>query len=119
MDRGRAAYAAVEDRVPGWLRLCRILPQHAASGAAVYLVLRLAGNSAALVGALAEANSQRAVLYSRDRCRAVHVRARRRANARRGQFPAARTETRCHRARIDDGASLSLLALSDVVSLHH
>src|SRR3981189_2005693 len=58
IDRRRAAYAAVEDRVLGWLRLCRILPQHAAPGAAVYLVLRLAGNPAALMGALAEANSQ-------------------------------------------------------------
>src|SRR6266576_3565882 len=49
IDCRRAAYAAVEDRVLGWLRLCRILPQHAAPGAAVYLVLRLAGNPAALM----------------------------------------------------------------------
>src|SRR6202165_2321830 len=50
IDRRRAAHAAVEDRVLGWLRLCRILPQHAAPGATVYLVLRLAGNTVAVRG---------------------------------------------------------------------
>src|ERR1700687_2537277 len=53
-DRRRAAHAALEDGVMGWLRLCRILPQHAAAGAAVSLVLRVAGTAAALMGALDE-----------------------------------------------------------------
>ena len=45
-------------------------------GAAVPVVLRSAGNPAAFVGALAEADPQRALLYGGDRDRVVHVRAR-------------------------------------------
>ncbi len=52
-DRRRAAHAAVEDGVMVWLRLRRILPQHATAGAAVSLVLRFAGAAAAFVGTLA------------------------------------------------------------------
>ena len=82
IGRRRVAHAAVEDGVLDRLRLRRILPQHAAAGAAVSLVLRLAGNAAAHVGALAEADAQCAVLHGGDRGRAVHVGARRRAVAR-------------------------------------
>src|ERR1700686_5577129 len=119
IDRRRDAHAAVEDRVAGWLRLCRILSQHAAPGAAVHLVLRLAGNPAAVVGALAEADAPRAVLHRGDRDRAVHVRARRRTDPCRHQLAAARTEIGCDRARTDDGAGLSLRAAADGVSYHH
>src|SRR5882757_3683039 len=119
IGRRRAAHAAVEDRVLAWLRLRRILPQHAAAGAAVYLVLRFAGTPAAVVGALAEADAQRAVLHRGDRDRAVHVGPRGRTNPCRRQLAAARTETGRDRARIDDGASLSLCAAADGVSHHH
>ena len=47
IDHRRAADAAVEDGVLDRLLLCRILPQHAAAGAAVPLVLRAAGTAAA------------------------------------------------------------------------
>src|SRR5229473_5745311 len=74
IDRRRIAHAAVQD-ILGRLRLGRILPQHAASSAAVYLVLRFAGNPAAVMGALAEADAQCAVLHRGDRDRVFYVRA--------------------------------------------
>src|SRR5258705_1923356 len=43
IDHRRAAHLAVEDIGPGRLRLCRILPQPAAAGAAVVLVRRESG----------------------------------------------------------------------------
>src|SRR4051794_13303268 len=63
LDGGRAAHAALEGGRPDRFRLCRILPQHAAPGAAVPVVLRAAGNPAAGMGALDEANVECAVLY--------------------------------------------------------
>ncbi len=117
--RRRDAHAAVEGGILGRFRLRRILPQHAAIGAAVPLVLRPAGTAAACLGALAEADPQRAVLHRGDRDRAVHVRARGRADARRHQRAAARPETGRDRARVDDGADLSLRAAADGVPHHH
>src|SRR5229473_4234661 len=116
IDRRRIAHAAVQDGILGRLRLGRILPQHAAPGAAVYLVLRFAGDIAARVGALAQTDAQRAVLYGDYWHRAVHVCAGGRANACRHQLAAARTEIGRDRARTDDGADLSLRAAADGVS---
>src|SRR6266481_8805384 len=93
LDRRRAADTAVEDGVVGRLRLGRIFPQHAAAGAAVSLVLRFAGTTAAIVGTLAEADSQRAALHDGDRGRTVHVSARGRTVAGRHRLAAARTKT--------------------------
>src|SRR5258708_25575601 len=62
LDHRRAAHAAVEDRELGELLLHRVLPQHAASGAVVPVVLRAARTAAALRWALDEADVQRAVL---------------------------------------------------------
>src|SRR5215212_6379817 len=70
------------------------------------------------MGALDEADSKRAILHGRDRNRAVHVRAGRRANARRYQFAAAWTKTGCDRAWTDDSADLSLRPAADGVSHH-
>src|SRR3954462_7408860 len=56
LDHRRAAHAAVEDRGPDRLCLRRILPQHAAAGAAVFVVLRAAGNPAAILGDVDEAD---------------------------------------------------------------
>src|SRR3977135_1263385 len=96
MDRRCAPNAAVEDRILGRLLLRRILPQHAALGATVPLVLCIAGTAAAVRGTLDEADVQRAVLYRRDRDRAVHVGARRRAAGGGCQFDAARAKEGCY-----------------------
>ncbi len=97
----RDADAAVKNRVLDWICLRRVFPQHAAIGAIVYLVLRFAGTVAARVGAVAQADAQRAILYRGDRRRPVHVGACRRANPRRHQFAAARTKVGRDRAGID------------------
>src|SRR5207237_6257105 len=107
------------NRILGGFRLRRILPQHAAIGAVVHLVLRVAGTLAAVMGIVAEADASRSVLHGGDRDRAIHVGARRRANARRHQFTAARTEIGRDRARTEDRADLRLRALADGVSHYH
>jgi len=68
-----AAYAAVQDRVLGRLCLCRILRNMPLLVQLFLWFFVLPGNPAAVVGALAKANAQRAILYGGDRDRAVHV----------------------------------------------
>src|SRR6202035_5208443 len=98
--------------------LRRILPQHAAAGAALHLVLRAAGAAAEFLGAVDEADAPRAVLYRRDRDRTVHVRARGCTNRRRHQLAAARPEAGRDRAGVDHRADLSLRAAADGVPYH-
>src|SRR4051812_17085122 len=59
--RRSAADLAVENRVLDRFSLRRILSQHAAPGAALSLVLRVAGAAAELRRAVAEADAERAV----------------------------------------------------------
>jgi len=69
-------------------------PQHAAVGLQFVFswFFVFAGTAAAVMGAVAEADSQCAVLHRGDRGRAIHVGTRRRADARRHQLAAAGPE---------------------------
>src|SRR5260370_42136198 len=98
------------------LRLRRILPQHAASGAVVPVVLRAAGAVAAVCWALAEADAECAVLDGRHRHRPVHVGARRRATGGGHRLAAARTEAGGHRTWANHGPGFSLCAAAHTLS---
>src|SRR6185312_12587662 len=113
------AHAAVADRVTDRVSLCRILPQHAAVGAVVPLVLRFAGTVAACVGDLAEADPERAILYHHDRRGVVHVGPGGRAIAGGHRIAATRTEARSDGAGPDHDTVLSLRAAADRVPHHH
>src|SRR6185437_15209360 len=119
IDRGRPAHAAVADRVTDRVSLCRILPQHAAVGAVVPLVLRLAGTVAACVGDLAEADPERAILYHHDRRGVVHVGPGGRTIAGGHRVAATRTEAGSDGAGPDHDTVLSLRAAADRVPHHH
>src|SRR5207237_3899681 len=98
--------------------LCRILPQHAAAGAAVPVVLRAAGTAAARRRAVAEATAERAVLDGGNRGWLIHVGARRRAAWGRRRVAAAWAEAGGDRAGSDHGADLSLRPAAAGVPYH-
>src|SRR6185437_3869747 len=118
LDRRRVTHAAVEGGVVVWIRLCGVLPQHAAARAIVPVVLRAAGVVAEECRPLAEATTQRAILDGGGRHRLFHVGARCRAIAGRHRLAAAWPEAGGHRAWPHHGADLSLRAAADGVSHH-